>query len=113
MMPFISSEANESFCFSVIFSLTLEIKRKTQVGHLEFSGQVEETSTPHEMERSLSHCGKTGMLVKDKKGTLVKSCKESSKRESDVVVMADELVSVETLDEHTRGMVKKRLQHLW
>ena len=43
------------------------------------------------------------MMAKEKKGPLVKSCKESSNRESEVLVMAEELTSVGKTDEHTQG----------
>ena len=45
------------------------------------------------------------MLAKDKKGTSVKSCKESLKRETEVLVMADELASVGKTGEHTRAKI--------
>ena len=54
--------------------------------------------------KEVSHTvNQLGFLVKDKKGTWVRSCEERSKRESDVMVMADELVSCEKLDERDQG----------
>ena len=43
---------------------------------------------------------------------MVNKCEESLKREADVMVMADELVGVETSDEQTRATIKKGLKHL-
>ena len=59
-------------------------------------------------KKSLTHW-KNWMLAEDKKETLVKSRKESSKRVSEVLVMAEELASVGTTDEHTRAMTKRRM----
>ena len=70
------------------------------------------TRTQDELERSLPHSGLTGFLAKDKKSIWAKSYMESSKRESEVMVMADELDSGEKLDEQTGAKMKKGLKHL-
>ena len=56
---------------------------------------MEEASTPGNSKEVSHTVEELGMMAKDKKGPLVKSCKESSKRESEVLVMAEELASVE------------------
>ena len=43
---------------------------------------------------------------------VVKSCKESSKRESEVMVIANELLGVENLDDETRKILEKGSRHL-
>ena len=52
------------------------------------------------------------MLVIDKKGTWVESCKESSRRETDVVVQAEEMAAMGKNDEHTRATIKRSLKQL-
>ena len=55
-----------------------------------------------------------GMMAKEKKGPLVKSCKESSKRESEVLVMAEELAlcgkNRRTHQGHNKAIIKRRLK---
>ena len=43
---------------------------------------------------------------------VVKFCKESSKRESEVMVTANELLGVENLDDETRKILEKGSRHL-
>ena len=71
---------------------------------------MEEVGIPGEVERSVQHS--LGTLAKDKKGTWVKSCKESMKRDTEVLVMADELNAMGKNDEHTRAIRTWRLKRL-
>ena len=66
---------------------------------------MEEAGIPFEAERRFQPSGRTGNADKDKTGTLVKNCKESVQRESEVLVRADELTSMGKTDEHTRAMI--------
>ena len=52
------------------------------------------------------------MLAQDKKGTCLKNCMESSKRESDVLVVLGEIASSRKVDDHTRAITKKGLEQL-
>ena len=57
--------------------------------------------------KEVSHTlNQLAFLARNKKSTWVKSCKESSKGESDITLMAGELVSGEKLDEKTRAVSK-------
>ena len=50
------------------------------------------------------------MLANDKKDTWVKSSKERSKRESEVIVLAEEVAAMGKGDEHTRPIIKRSLR---
>ena len=51
-----------------------------------------------------------GNTFRDLCNTCVKSCKESSKRESEIMVIATELLGVEELDDETRKILHKRIE---
>ena len=68
---------------------------------------------PQAKSKEVSHTvEELGMIAKEKKGPLDQSCKESSKRESEVLVMAEELASMGKNDEHTRAIRKRGLKQL-
>ena len=56
--------------------------------------------------------GELGTLLTDKKGTLAGSCDENMKRETEVLVMADELKSTGKTDEDTRAIIMCGLERL-
>ena len=51
-------------------------------------------------------------LAKDKKGTWINICNESVKRETEVLVMADELKAFGKTDENTTAIVMRELRRL-
>ena len=53
-----------------------------------------------------------GTMAKDKKGSWIKSCKQSMKRKTEVLVMADELKAFGKTDENTRTIIMRGLQRL-
>ena len=53
-----------------------------------------------------------GLMTEDKKNTWVNSCEECSKRDSEIMVVASELLGVELLDEDTRKILQNGLRHL-
>ena len=71
--------------------------------------------TGGQQKNSLKNCRtveELGMLSKDNKGTWVKSCKESSERETEVVVLAEETAAKGKSDEHTRAVIRRSLRKL-
>ena len=68
--------------------------------------------TRDKTERSLPHKGLAGVVEKGQENTWVKSGAERSKRESEIMVTASELLGDETLDEETRKLLQKGLRHL-
>ena len=64
------------------------------------------------MERNQQFDESAGVCDQRKKNTLVKSCEESSKREPEVMIAANELLGVEKLDVETRKFLHQGLRHL-
>ena len=56
--------------------------------------------------------GDLGSLLKDTKSTWQKSCKESMKKEQEVLVFADELKAQGNVDENTRAMTIRVLKRI-
>ena len=112
MTPFISSEMDEGLSFAVVFSLTskIEIKGEEKSGSFEESHDKEKCElvvgrrwhTKTRWQSSLVDVdagASTGFfLASDKKRTWVKSCEDSSERESEIMVTASSLLGVEELD---------------
>ena len=76
---------------------------------LRTSGRSQRTRRNRKKSRTLEELR---MLAKDKKGTWAKSWKESSKRESDVIVLAEDVAAMEKDDEHTRAIIRRSLRQL-
>ena len=53
-----------------------------------------------------------GELLKNKKSTWPKSCKESLKRDQEVLVVADELKAQGNVDENTKAMITPVLKRI-
>ena len=53
-----------------------------------------------------------GLLVKEKKGTWIKRCRESSRRETEVFATSEDMAEAAKIDNGTRTRIKKGLKQI-
>ena len=63
------------------------------------------------MERHFQHVEELGTLVKEKKNTWTESCKESSKRETEMYTMSESVADDANVD-GDKGRLRKTLKQL-